>query len=163
MLLPSHSTGAEVLLSLPNGTGCGMFGASGALGKLGWFACCGLAFASVRRRTCQPAAVNKAATASKRCGWRGTMSHCRLCSRCCWLAGRACRAASSSCSSPSRLLASMATGRGDASACCHNPRRWRPCCSRVGSGVASNLRLPVTCTARACKVRSRCASASLCA
>lgn len=60
----------------------------------------------LRRATRKPRAAASAATSSKRCGWRGTISHCT-----CWAAGVLRQACSHRASSPSRELASSSTGR----------------------------------------------------
>jgi hypothetical protein len=91
--------------------------------------------ASLRRWCGRPLDCRAAATASKRCGWRGTSTS----SQPGWRASRARCAASTAASSPSCVLAATHSGRSPTQA-------WN-CASRAawsGASGVSNLRLPVT-------------------
>mmetsp|Transcript_25504 Transcript_25504/g.46316 ORF Transcript_25504/g.46316 Transcript_25504/m.46316 type:complete len:200 (-) Transcript_25504:511-1110(-) len=101
----------------------------------------------LRRVSVRPLARMRRATSSKRCGCRGTITSSGR--------GWACatQAASSAASSPSRLTASISTGRPTRAA------QARPRSISVGSTSMSYLRLPATSTRGTPMVSRRSASA----
>ena len=104
---------------------------------------------SPRRAVANPAAAHNAKTASKRSGWRGTISS-RVCGNSARQTLKACRILTSS---PSRVLPATISPRAP----------FHRSITASGCGASSrsaNLRLPVTRTGSAPRSRNRPASAS---
>jgi hypothetical protein len=108
----------------------------------------------LRRCTSNPALLIKAATSSKRCGWRGTIASFTFLRASSDMSFQAC---SNNASSPSRVLAASNTGLSNAA------RHSRPSASNSASKGASNFTLPITCTSLAPHFVKRSASAKVCA